>query len=181
MPGCRSGGVPCQKGSLERWCAPARRRGLLIHCDFVTVAVLTVLALLAAAPQSSETAKKKSTSPKSVTVSKKTASTKTGVRSPATPAKNASRKKATVSRRARWRPVPRRQLPARPTKERYLEIEQALASRGYLPGPASGDWSPESVDALKRFQQDQNLTPTGRLDSLSLLALGLGPRRLSSP
>jgi murein L,D-transpeptidase YcbB/YkuD len=33
------------------------------------------------------------------------------------------------------------------------------------------------VDALKRFQSEQNLTPDGKIGSLSLIALGLGPKR----
>ena len=39
-----------------------------------------------------------------------------------------------------------------------------------------GAWGPESVDALKRFQHDQNLVEDGKIGSLSLIALGLGPR-----
>jgi hypothetical protein len=30
---------------------------------------------------------------------------------------------------------------------------------------------------LKRFQSDQSLTPDGKLGALSLIALGLGPKR----
>jgi peptidoglycan hydrolase-like protein with peptidoglycan-binding domain len=63
-----------------------------------------------------------------------------------------------------------------PTPERYKEIQQALAKRGYLHGEASGKWDQESVDALRRFQHDQNLEPSGKLNSLSLIALGLGPK-----
>ena len=33
----------------------------------------------------------------------------------------------------------------------------------------------DSVDALKRFQADQNLMPDGKINSFSLIALGLGP------
>jgi hypothetical protein len=33
------------------------------------------------------------------------------------------------------------------------------------------------VDALKRFQRDQNIGDDGKLGSLSLIALGLGPKR----
>lgn len=33
------------------------------------------------------------------------------------------------------------------------------------------------MDALKRFQHDQNLTEDGKIGSVSLIALGLGPRR----
>jgi hypothetical protein len=64
-----------------------------------------------------------------------------------------------------------------PTPDRYKEIQQALMQRGYLSGTASGVWSTESVEAMKRFQMDQNLTPTGKPSSLALIALGLGPKR----
>ncbi|MGO9228208.1 MAG: peptidoglycan-binding domain-containing protein [Bryobacteraceae bacterium] len=64
-----------------------------------------------------------------------------------------------------------------PAPERYQEIQQALVSKGYLkPEDASGAWGPSSSDALKRFQSQQNLQSTGKIDSLSLIALGLGPR-----
>ena len=78
-----------------------------------------------------------------------------------------------------------RRAPARshqlaPTKERYQQIQQALASKGYFAGEANGQWGAESANALKRFQTDQNLTPDGKLTALSLIALGLGPKRLSA-
>jgi len=64
-----------------------------------------------------------------------------------------------------------------PTRERYLEIQQALVSLGFLEGPPTGVWGPQSVEALKKFQASQNLEPSGKLDALSLIALGLGPKR----
>jgi peptidoglycan hydrolase-like protein with peptidoglycan-binding domain len=67
-----------------------------------------------------------------------------------------------------------------PTKERYQQIQQALAGKGYYTGEPNGAWGPDSMDALKRFQADQNLPPDGKLTSLSLIALGLGPKRLSA-
>jgi peptidoglycan hydrolase-like protein with peptidoglycan-binding domain len=63
-----------------------------------------------------------------------------------------------------------------PTPERYKEIQEALAKKGYLHGEASGAWNQDSSDALRRFQQDQNLQASGKLDSLSIIALGLGPK-----
>ncbi len=63
-----------------------------------------------------------------------------------------------------------------PTPDRYKEIQEALVHKGYLHGEPSGKWDQESADALRRFQQEQNLQPTGKLDSLSLIALGLGPK-----
>jgi peptidoglycan hydrolase-like protein with peptidoglycan-binding domain len=75
----------------------------------------------------------------------------------------------------------RRSTQREPTQERYKEIQQALADKGYFRGEADGTWGPESVDALKRFQREQNLTEDGKLGSLSLIALGLGPRRAEPP
>ena len=64
-----------------------------------------------------------------------------------------------------------------PSPQRYKEIQQALADKGYLKATPSGVWDSESVEALRRFQQDQNLESSGKLDSISLIALGLGPKR----
>ncbi len=64
-----------------------------------------------------------------------------------------------------------------PAPERYAEIQKALIDKGFLNGPATGKWGQESVDALKRFQRDQKLEPSGKLDALSLIGLGLGPKR----
>jgi peptidoglycan hydrolase-like protein with peptidoglycan-binding domain len=64
-----------------------------------------------------------------------------------------------------------------PTKERYKQIQEALAAKGYLkPSEATGQWTATSIDALKRFQANQNLEATGKINSLSLIALGLGPK-----
>jgi peptidoglycan hydrolase-like protein with peptidoglycan-binding domain len=62
-----------------------------------------------------------------------------------------------------------------PTKDRYREIQQALYEQGYLPSQPTGVWNPESVEALKQFQADQKLAVTGRISSLTLINLGLGP------
>ena len=64
-----------------------------------------------------------------------------------------------------------------PTQDRFTEIQQALITRGYLQSNPAGAWDTVTVEALKRFQREQNLPPTGKITSLSLIALGLGPRR----
>ncbi|HWR53728.1 MAG TPA: peptidoglycan-binding domain-containing protein [Bryobacteraceae bacterium] len=64
-----------------------------------------------------------------------------------------------------------------PAPERYMEIQQALITKGYMEGPATGAWNADWTGALKRFQRDQNLDASGKLTSLSLMALGLGPKR----
>ena len=52
--------------------------------------------------------------------------------------------------------------------------------KGYFSGSVDGRWGTDSVDALRRFQADQSLEPDGKLGALSLIALGLGPKRLSA-
>jgi peptidoglycan hydrolase-like protein with peptidoglycan-binding domain len=82
--------------------------------------------------------------------------------------------------------APARRTPTRaagqgiPTPDRYKDIQSALAERGFLKSEPNGQWGPESQDALKKFQQEQNLKVTGKLDSLSLISLGLGPKRTAS-
>jgi Putative peptidoglycan binding domain len=88
--------------------------------------------------------------------------------------KSSAHRKGTVSR------VPARSYQQAPTPDRYREIQQALVSKGYLQGEPSGQWGADSADALKRFQADQNLMPDGKINSLSLIALGLGPKRLTA-
>ena len=64
-----------------------------------------------------------------------------------------------------------------PTPERYKEIQKALSAKGYLPvEQANGSWNDSSTAALKKFQADQNLDASGKINSLSLIALGLGPK-----
>jgi len=67
-----------------------------------------------------------------------------------------------------------------PAPERYHEIQKALADRGYFKGEANGQWGPDSVDALQRFQTDQKISNDGKINSLSLIALGLGPKHDSA-
>jgi hypothetical protein len=63
-----------------------------------------------------------------------------------------------------------------PTPERYQEIQQALADKGYYKGPVNGEWGDDSTDALKRFQTDNKIYSDGKVNSLSLIQLGLGPK-----
>jgi murein L,D-transpeptidase YcbB/YkuD len=123
---------------------------------------------------------------------KKTVSTasKSAVRRPSTSARPgaaavrrptgttaANRKKGTPVKSVTWR---NRQLA--PSTDRYKEIQQALAAKGYLqPEQTSGAWDQNSTEALKRFQAEQNLDASGKINSLSLIALGLGPRHDGLP
>ena len=69
-----------------------------------------------------------------------------------------------------------------PTPERYKEIQDALVAKGYLrPEDTGNGWNQTSVDALRRFQAEQNIESTGKINSLSLIALGLGPKHDAAP
>jgi len=63
-----------------------------------------------------------------------------------------------------------------PSRERFAQIQKALIEAGFDPGTPDGFWGPKSVSALQQFQQDRGLEPTGRIDALSLIRLGLGPK-----
>jgi peptidoglycan hydrolase-like protein with peptidoglycan-binding domain len=94
--------------------------------------------------------------------------------------KTASRKSAAARRRAKLTHQTWRTGQMVPTPDRYKQIQEALAARGYSNQTPDGVWGPQWTDSLKRLQQDQKLEPSGKITSLSLLALGLGPRRDSS-
>jgi len=105
---------------------------------------------------------------------KSTSTKKSPVRPAAATAARRAAKPGTKSKRT---VVARRPSQQQPTVDRYKEIQQSLADKGYFPGTVDGNWGPGSVDALKRFQKDQNLDSDGKIGALSLMALGLGPKR----
>jgi len=105
--------------------------------------------------------KKKSSTASSRSATSRSATSKSGKKGPA-------KKSATTWRNRQMTPSP----------DRYKEIQSALAAKGYLkPEDATGSWNATSTDALKKFQSEQNLDPNGKINSLSLIALGLGPKR----
>jgi peptidoglycan hydrolase-like protein with peptidoglycan-binding domain len=118
--------------------------------------LITVLLFYLASQGSAEAAASKN--------AKKAASAQSGKRTAA---------KKSSTKRARRRPV--RQTA--PTPERYKQIQQALADKGYFTGPIDGKWGPDSVAALKKFQEENDLAVDGKLGALSIIGLGLGPKR----
>jgi hypothetical protein len=108
-------------------------------------------------------------------VAKKRAVTSVSARNTTTNA--ATRKKTPAKPAVSWR---NRQL--QPSQDRYKEIQAALVSKGYLqPEQVTGTWDQNSSDALKQFQAAQNLDTSGKINSLSLIALGLGPKHEAAP
>ena len=125
-----------------------------------------------------KTVAKKSTAKKKGAPARKGAVTASS-RKPGAATRSASSrgKKTTGKRGTTWR---NRQMS--PTPDRYREIQGALASKGYLkPEDATGTWNQTSADAMKKFQAEQNLDSNGKINSLSLIALGLGPHRDPAP
>jgi peptidoglycan hydrolase-like protein with peptidoglycan-binding domain len=61
-----------------------------------------------------------------------------------------------------------------PTTDRIQEIQGALAREGYYKGDASGKWDADTQDAMRHFQEEHDLTGTGKIDAPSLQKLGLG-------
>ena len=156
--------------------------------DLRSKAILVVLALnlalalvLSAATPAKKTkptgAKKTATKASTANASKakgKTAGTSTAGKKAASGKKSTAGKKTSAKQTSsRYRRSSQRE----PAPERYKEIQQSLADKGYFGGPVNGAWGPDSVAALKRFQRDQNIGDDGKLGSLSLMALGLGPKR----
>ena len=94
--------------------------------------------------------------------------------------KTVTKKRAATTKRS----APRTPAVARqgaPTSDRYKEIQQALASKGYLKSEPSGVWDADSVAAMRQFQTDRKLDPSGKLTAASLIDLGLGPHSETSP
>ena len=63
---------------------------------------------------------------------------------------------------------------ATPTQDRINEIQGALAKNGAYAGESSGKWDDSTVEAMKKFQVAHGLSPTGKMDALTLQKLGLG-------
>jgi hypothetical protein len=135
---------------------------------FLSCAAMMAMVLLAWNADGADQVQKKAP------VKKGTYRTTPGTKKKSSYATSKSGKKSTGKHTsATWR---NRQMA--PSPDRYREIQQALASKGYLSaGDATGTWNANSVEALKKFQAEQNLDANGKINSLSLIALGLGPKR----
>lgn len=173
--------------------------GLLLA--FALLACPTSVAAQAAAAKPKPAAAKAKVTAKKPTTRKRTTAAKRPVsgakkpaaRKPSTAARKVSPSKAkatsTAKRRSPVRRTTRRQpavaakprVPLQPAAERLTEIQVALAKAGYLQGEPTGKWDDASVAAMKRFQQEHSIPASGKINSLSLIALGLGPVRGPAP
>jgi photosystem II stability/assembly factor-like uncharacterized protein len=82
------------------------------------------------------------------------------------------KKKATGKKSAK-RPAA---IPRRPatSNESILRVQEALNAAGYHLGEPDGKAGPATTAALKKFQGDRHLPVTGKLDAITLGALGIG-------
>ncbi len=95
----------------------------------------------------------------------------------ATPVRVAGRRSVRNVRVVHAPPAPTYQL--HPDPDRYVQIQKALVDKGYFKGEPNGEWSDDSTEAMRRFQADQKIDNDGKIDALSLIALGLGPKHES--
>ena len=61
-----------------------------------------------------------------------------------------------------------------PTPQRISEIQSALARGGYYQGTPNGKWDSNTVAAMQKFQSENGLSSSGKIDATSLQKLGLG-------
>ena len=90
--------------------------------------------------------------------------------SPTTPEK----KKATGKKTSKSTTTARKRTPAlRVSDEAVVQAQQALSNGGYHLGEPDGKLGPTTTAALKKFQGDRHLPVTGKLDAITLAALGI--------
>jgi hypothetical protein len=136
------------------------------------LSALAVAAALLAFPQTS-TKKTASSSGSKKTAAKAPAKAPVKPGGQKTASRTTARKGTSTKKRTVAASPPRQQTP---TPDRYREIQQALIDKGYLKSEANGQWDAQSTDALRQFQNDQKLAPTGKINAPSLIGLGLGHR-----
>jgi len=63
---------------------------------------------------------------------------------------------------------------AAPTPDRIKDIQTALQKDGSYEGQPTGKWDAATTDAMKKYQDKNGISPTGKIDAVSLNKLGLG-------
>ena len=61
-----------------------------------------------------------------------------------------------------------------PTPDRIKEIQLALQKDGSYDGEPTGKWDAATVAAMQKYQDKNGLSPTGKIDAVTLNKLGLG-------
>jgi peptidoglycan hydrolase-like protein with peptidoglycan-binding domain len=92
--------------------------------------------------------------------------------STAAPQSSVKKKQTTSKKRKKSKATARGQKT--PTPDRIREIQGALNREGAFGGQPTGKWDDATVNAMKKFQENQGLNPTGKIDAGTLVKLGLG-------
>jgi peptidoglycan hydrolase-like protein with peptidoglycan-binding domain len=101
------------------------------------------------------------------------ASVVSGARQPGTAQTSSpTAKKKKVSSRSKRKPKVKGQTA--PTPDRIREIQTALQKDGSYVGEPTGKWDAATMDAMKKYQDKIGVSPTGKIDAVSLNKLGLG-------
>ena len=87
--------------------------------------------------------------------------------------KKAPVRKTTKTTKATVAVAPKRQAVGISTGT-IMQAQEALKTAGYHLGEPDGKPGPATTDAVKKFQADRHLPVTGKLDSITLAALGVG-------
>jgi peptidoglycan hydrolase-like protein with peptidoglycan-binding domain len=81
-------------------------------------------------------------------------------------------KKKKVSSKSKRKPKVKGQTT--PTPDRIREIQTALQKDGSYEGEPTGKWDAATTEAMKKYQDKIGVSPTGKIDAVSLNKLGLG-------
>lgn len=81
-------------------------------------------------------------------------------------------KKKKVSSRSKRKPKVKGQTA--PTPDRIREIQTALQKDGSYEGEPTGKWDAATTEAMRKYQDKIGVSPTGKIDAVSLNKLGLG-------
>jgi peptidoglycan hydrolase-like protein with peptidoglycan-binding domain len=95
-------------------------------------------------------------------------------RTAAAPQSSTTKKKASSRSKSKKKSKPTAKGQKAPAPDRIREIQSALNREGVLEGEPTGKWDDTTVDAMRKFQEQHGLNPTGKIDAGTLNKLGLG-------
>src|SRR6202051_4227585 len=90
----------------------------------------------------------------------------------ATQTSSTTGKKKKASSKSKRKPKVKGQ--AAPTPDRIKDIQTALQKDGSYQGEPTGKWDAATTDAMRKYQDKNGISPTGKIDAVSLNRLGLG-------
>ena len=91
------------------------------------------------------------------------------------PAQSSAKKKKNISSKSKSKKKTAKvKGQTAPTPDRIREIQTALNREGALNSEPTGKWDDATTDAMKKFQENHGLNPTGKIDAGTLNKLGLG-------